>query len=59
MSRLLRDAEDAFGHALMDHLEHGHGAEIIERSDGYVDLSSDAKLAVLMFNELRRRRVLG
>lgn len=42
MSRVLRDAEDAFGHALMDHLEHGRGAEIIERSDGYIDLSAAA-----------------
>ena len=29
------------------------------RRASYVDLSSDANLAVLMFNELRRRRVLG
>jgi len=42
MSRVLRDTEDAFGHALMDHLEHGRGAEIIERSDGYIDLSAAA-----------------
>jgi uncharacterized protein (DUF58 family) len=30
-----------------------------KRRASYVDLSSDANLAVLMFNELRRRRVLG
>jgi uncharacterized protein (DUF58 family) len=30
-----------------------------KRRARYVDLSSDANLAVLMFNELRRRRVLG
>ena len=29
------------------------------RRASYVDLSSDANLAILMFNELRRRRVLG
>ena len=29
------------------------------RRASYVDLASDANLAVLMFNELRRRRVLG
>jgi uncharacterized protein (DUF58 family) len=29
------------------------------RGASYVDLSSDTNLAVLMFNELRRRRVLG
>jgi hypothetical protein len=30
-----------------------------KRRASYVDLSSDTNLAVLMFNELRRRRVLG
>jgi uncharacterized protein (DUF58 family) len=30
-----------------------------KRRASYVDLSSDANLAALMFNELRRRRVLG
>ena len=30
-----------------------------KRRASYIDLSSDANLAVLMFNELRRRRVLG
>ena len=29
------------------------------RRSSYVDLSSDTNLAILMFNELRRRRVLG
>ena len=30
-----------------------------KRRASYVDLPSDANLAELMFNELRRRRVLG
>jgi hypothetical protein len=30
-----------------------------KRRASYVDLSSDTNLAILMFNELRRRRVLG
>src|SRR6185503_7112076 len=30
-----------------------------KRRASYVDLSSDTNLAVLMFNELRRRNVLG
>ena len=35
---------DAFGHALLDHLEGSEAQEIIERSDGYIDLSAGAEL---------------
>jgi len=42
MKRPLAPDQDAFGHALMDHLEGRGGEEIIERSDGYLDLSAGA-----------------
>jgi SAM-dependent methyltransferase len=40
--KALKDAQDAFGHALLDCLEGRGGEEIIERSDGYIDLSAAA-----------------
>jgi SAM-dependent methyltransferase len=36
----LSDHDDAFGHALYDHLRGRGGHEIIERSDGYIDFAS-------------------
>lgn len=33
---------DAFGHALQDHLAGRGGVELIERSDGHIDVSADA-----------------
>jgi 2-polyprenyl-3-methyl-5-hydroxy-6-metoxy-1,4-benzoquinol methylase len=39
--RPLEPEQDAFGHALWDHLEDRGGVEIIERSDGYLDVSAD------------------
>jgi SAM-dependent methyltransferase len=42
MRRPLDPERDAFGHALQDHLEGRGGAELIERSDGHLDLSGDA-----------------
>jgi SAM-dependent methyltransferase len=40
MRKPLEDHEDAFGHALMDHLRGQGSSEIIERSDGHIDLSA-------------------
>lgn len=40
MSTGLDVANDAFGHALMDHLEGRPAHELIERSDGYIDVSA-------------------
>lgn len=34
---------DAFGHALLDHLEGRGGQELVERSDGYIALSAGAE----------------
>jgi len=36
---MLKDREDALGHALYDYLMHKGGVEIIERDDGYFDVS--------------------
>jgi SAM-dependent methyltransferase len=36
---MLRDHQDAFGHNMLDHLEGNGGAEIVERDDGYFDVS--------------------
>jgi len=44
MRRPLEDHQDAFGHALMDHLGGQGGSEIIERSDGHIDLSAGAEV---------------
>ena len=41
---MLGDAQDAFGHELLDHLAGEVSWEIIERDDGYVDVSPGAKL---------------
>lgn len=35
----MSEDEDAFGHMLLDHLEGRHAREVIERSDGYVDVA--------------------
>ena len=51
MSHILKDSEDAYGHALLDHFENGGGFEIIEREDGYVDLSSGPSNYFLPFDE--------
>ncbi len=40
MGRVLKDSEDAYGHSIADYFEKGRGLEIIEREDGYIDLSS-------------------
>ena len=36
----MRDQEDAFGQTVLDHLEGRRAHEVIERSDGYVDVSA-------------------
>jgi SAM-dependent methyltransferase len=35
----VREREDAFGHTVLDHLEGRRAHEVIERSDGYIDVS--------------------
>jgi len=40
MRRALDVEHDAFGHALLDHLEGRAAHELIERSDGYIDVSA-------------------
>jgi len=40
MAGPLTDQEDAFGHALYDHLHGRRGHEIIERNDGYIDIAA-------------------
>lgn len=51
MSHLIKDSEDAYGHAVLDHFESGGGFEIIEREDGFVDLSSGPSNYFLPFEE--------
>jgi SAM-dependent methyltransferase len=41
---MLRDHQDAFGHNMLDHLEGSGGAEIVERDDGYFDVSPGPRL---------------
>jgi len=43
MKRTQDIENDAFGHALLDHLEGRGGHELIERSDGYLALSAGAE----------------
>ncbi len=40
MKKALNVESDAFGHALLDHVECRAGHELIERSDGYIDVSA-------------------
>jgi SAM-dependent methyltransferase len=42
MKKALNIENDAFGHALMDHFQGKPAHELIERSDGYVDVSAGA-----------------
>lgn len=49
--RILSDTEDAYGHSILDHLEDGGGFEIIEREDGFVDLSSGPANYFLPFDQ--------
>jgi SAM-dependent methyltransferase len=39
----VREREDAFGHTVLDHLEGRRAHEVIERSDGYIDVSGGPK----------------
>jgi 2-polyprenyl-3-methyl-5-hydroxy-6-metoxy-1,4-benzoquinol methylase len=43
MKKALNIDEDAFGHALLDHLEGRAAHELIERDDGYIDVSAGAQ----------------
>ena len=44
----MNDSQDAFGHALLDHLNGKEAFEVIERSDGFLDVSAPA---AVYFNE--------
>lgn len=39
MAGILEDQEDAYGHEILDFLERREGKEIIEREDGFIDVS--------------------
>jgi SAM-dependent methyltransferase len=39
----MKDSQDAFGHALLDHLDGHETYEIIERDDGLIDISAPAE----------------
>jgi SAM-dependent methyltransferase len=54
MPRPLAEHEDAFGHALRDYLAGDDGAEIIERSDGYIGLSAGAETYLAQLDEAQR-----
>ncbi len=43
MRKPLAEDQDAFGHALMDHLQGKGGVELIERDDGFIDVSAGAE----------------
>lgn len=46
----MRDLRDAFGHALRDYLDgKGRGYEIIERDDGYADVSGGREMYLADF----------
>ena len=36
----MKDSQDAYGHAMYDYLHGSQGYEIVERDDGYIDVSS-------------------
>jgi hypothetical protein len=40
---MLNDHQDAFGHEIYDYFKNKSGHEIIERDDGYFDVSGGAK----------------
>jgi len=42
MRKPLAESRDAFGRALLDHLAGEGGCELVERDDGYIDLSAGA-----------------
>ena len=44
MTRALDIESDAFGHALLDHLDGCAGHELIERSDGYIAVSAGTEM---------------
>ncbi len=48
---MLRDEEDAFGHEMLDYLEKGEAVEIIERDDGFIDVSGGAKAYFAEYEE--------
>ncbi len=40
---MLKDHQDAYGHELLDYFNGMHGSEIVERDDGYIDVTVDNK----------------
>lgn len=51
MAQALQDHEDAYGHELIDYFERGEGFEIIEREDGFFDVSSGPETYFIQFDE--------
>lgn len=47
----LRDDEDAYGHAVLDHFEGRGGYEVVERDDGHVSVSSGPPAYFAPFEE--------
>lgn len=48
---MLKNQEDAHGMAMIDYLENGEGFEIVERDDGYFDISGGPEEYFLEFEE--------
>lgn len=48
---MLKDGQDAFGHELLDHLDGKGSWEIIERDDGFFNVSPGAKLYFTEYEE--------
>lgn len=57
MRKALDVERDAFGHALLDHLEGRAGHELIERSDGYIDVSAGTNTYFAEPSDAQRRVV--
>ncbi|PKK82241.1 MAG: hypothetical protein CVT49_14805 [candidate division Zixibacteria bacterium HGW-Zixibacteria-1] len=48
---MIRDYEDAFGHAMYDYLHGKPGHEVVEREDGYVDISAGPALYLSQYKD--------
>ncbi len=47
----MKEMEDAFGRAVRDYLKHGDGFEVVERDDGYIDVSGGPEMYLSSYNE--------
>lgn len=48
---MLMDHQDAYGHAMLDHLNGMGGLEIVERDDGYISCSGGPELYFMEYND--------